>query len=63
MLELAFYFIAYLALSLIVSLIASQFVCWGLSYMHVNTGLAGPYLVLAGVSMVTAANASARHTS
>jgi hypothetical protein len=56
------FFLAYMAMSLAISLIAAQFVCWGLSHMHVGTGLVGPYLVLAGLSMTvsSAAAASAR---
>lgn len=52
MFRIVFMFVVFTAVTLAATLLAAQFVCWGLSIMHVSTGLAGPYLVLAGISMV-----------
>lgn len=48
---LAVLFIAMIGLSLLASLLAAQFVCFGLSYWHVQSGIAGPWFVLAGINM------------
>lgn len=53
MFRFIFMFVVFTAITLATTLLAAQFACWGLSIMHVSTGLAGPYLVLAGISMVT----------
>ena len=54
--KILFIFIITTAFNLLMSLFAAQLVVWGLSYMHVGTGLFGPYLILAGFSTVVSAS-------
>ena len=44
-------FIAFLGIAFAVSLLAAQFVCFGLSYFHVQSGIIGPYWILAGINL------------
>jgi len=57
--ELIFKVALFAALSFVVFMLAAQFVCWGLSAMHVSTGLSGPMMILAGISMVAGTSARA----
>lgn len=59
MFRLIFMFIAFLAVTVAATLLAAQLMCWGLSLMHVSTGLAGPYLVLAAISIVAGVTGTA----
>jgi len=45
-------FVLAAALSFASSLLAAQFVVFGLSMMHVNSGIWGPYFILVGISTV-----------
>ena len=51
-LVILFMFLVLFAIGFAVSLLGAQFVVWGLSIMHVNSGIWGPYWILAGMSMV-----------
>lgn len=51
-------FVLYMAVSVATSLLAAQFVVWGLAMLHVSSGIWGPYLILMGVSMVVGVSSS-----
>lgn len=61
--RLAVLIVIYMAVSLAVSLLAAQYVVWGLSLFHVDSGIWGPYFILAGLGLtittaVTVGNSS-----
>jgi hypothetical protein len=41
-----------------VALVGAQFAVWGLSLLHVHSGIWGPYLILSGISMVVTTTAA-----
>lgn len=56
--------LAKLIISLIIGLaldvLFAQLAVWGLSYMHIGTGLPGPYLILAAISGVVTLNSPSK---
>jgi len=40
------------AVTSVVDLFGAQIAVWGLDYMHVHTGLIGPYLILAAIGFI-----------
>ena len=54
--ELIFKLIFNLIVALLLDVLFAQFAVWGLSYMHVHTGLIGPWLILGAISGVVTAN-------